>query len=98
MTMSPTLPHLVLGWGMPTGPELIIILVVALLIFGHKLPSVMRNLGGSIREFKKGMDDGDKKPEHPPVAPPAQAPEGVVSRDSVAKTDAGKPVPPTSQS
>ena len=36
-------------------PELIIILVVALLIFGSRLPSVMRSLGRSMNEFKKGV-------------------------------------------
>lgn len=41
---------------MPLGtPELIIILVVALLIFGKRLPSTMRSLGQSVNAFKKGM-------------------------------------------
>ena len=39
------------------GPELIVILVVALLIFGSRLPSVMRNLGGSMRAFKEGLNE-----------------------------------------
>ncbi|MCY3021577.1 MAG: twin-arginine translocase TatA/TatE family subunit [Planctomycetota bacterium] len=40
-------------------PELIIILVIALLIFGHKLPSVARSLGSSVNEFKKGAKEGE---------------------------------------
>lgn len=41
---------------MPLGtPELIIILVVALLIFGKRLPATMRSLGQSVNSFKTGM-------------------------------------------
>ncbi len=36
-------------------PELLIVGVVALLIFGNRLPSVMRSLGKSVTEFKKGI-------------------------------------------
>lgn len=39
-------------------PELIIILVVALLIFGpKKLPEMGASIGKSIREFRKGMNE-----------------------------------------
>lgn len=52
-------------------PELIIILVIALLIFGpKKLPEMGSSIGRSIREFQKGMkevaqpkdDEEDVKP------------------------------------
>jgi TatA/E family protein of Tat protein translocase len=40
-------------------PELIIILVIVLLLFGaKKLPEMARSLGKSSREFKKGMREG----------------------------------------
>lgn len=39
-------------------PELIIILVVALVIFGPKrLPEIGSGMGRAIRNFKKGVDD-----------------------------------------
>lgn len=40
-----------------------IVLIIALLLFGNRLPSVMRSLGKSVVEFKKGVngiDDGVK--------------------------------------
>src|SRR3954451_12971271 len=42
-------------------PELIIILLVVLLLFGGaKLPKLARSLGQAQKEFKQGMDDGEK--------------------------------------
>ena len=35
--------------------ELLVILVVIFILFGHRLPGVMRSLGSGIVEFKKGM-------------------------------------------
>ncbi len=53
--------------GLPGGTEWIIIGVVAVLIFGSRLPSVARAAGQSITEFKKGMkglkDDLDEHPK-----------------------------------
>jgi len=37
------------------GMELLIVAFVALLVFGNRLPSVMRSLGKSVTEFKKGL-------------------------------------------
>jgi sec-independent protein translocase protein TatA len=46
---------------MPRGPELIIILVVVVLLFGgRKIPELMKGLGKGIKEFKdasKGIDN-----------------------------------------
>lgn len=47
-----------IGWfGIPGGFEWIIILIIALLIFGKKLPGTMRSIGKGIVEFKKGLKD-----------------------------------------
>lgn len=37
--------------------ELVIIGVVAVLLFGKKLPEVARSLGSSYRDFRKGLGD-----------------------------------------
>ena len=39
--------------------ELMVILVIALVLFGgSKLPELARSLGKSMNEFKKGIDEG----------------------------------------
>ena len=37
------------------GPEMLIVGFIALVLFGNRLPSVMRSLGKSVTEFKKGV-------------------------------------------
>jgi sec-independent protein translocase protein TatA len=45
-----------IGWfGIPGGFEWIIILIIALLIFGKRLPGTMKSIGKGIVEFKKGL-------------------------------------------
>lgn len=45
---------LAFGWA-PSGFELVVVLVIALLLFGKRLPEVARGLGKGIVEFKKGV-------------------------------------------
>jgi len=53
--------------GMPGPLEMFIVAFIILLLFGNRLPSVMRSMGKGIVEFKKGIkgieedveDDGD---------------------------------------
>jgi sec-independent protein translocase protein TatA len=62
---------------MPGTNELLIIAGIALLIFGNRLPSVMRSLGKSVTEFKKGVagvedeiDNAVTADKKPPVSQP----------------------------
>jgi len=58
-------------------PELIIILVIVLLLFGTtRLPKLAKSLGEASREFKKGVNERDEeeaKPPSSPAGPPAAA-------------------------
>ncbi len=72
--MSVFLPLAIFGFGGPW--ELAVILIVALLLFGKRLPEVMRSMGRGVVEFKKGIkgieDDieGQSSEEKPQAAPP----------------------------
>ena len=73
-------------------PELLIVLAILLLIFGPKrLPTLGRQLGGGMREFKdsitgKTKADEDEQDALPPAAPAATAtaPPVVAEQDPAA--------------
>ena len=51
-------------------PELIVIFIVALLVFGpSKLPELGKSLGEAIRGFKKAVNDVDKTSIENPSSP-----------------------------
>ena len=53
-------------------PELVLILVIVLLLFGaSRLPEIARALGKSVQEFKKGMRDDDDKSKPASPNPPS---------------------------
>ena len=60
--MSLSCDFAVLAIGLPGGTEMLVFLFIVLLLFGGaKLPSLMRNLGRSANEFKRGMNEtGDE--------------------------------------
>jgi len=66
------------GWSLGT-PEIIIILLVGVMLFGRRLPEVGRYLGKGIVEFKKGIkgveDDIDVQATSQPQQQPTGAPE-----------------------
>ncbi len=46
-------------------PELMIFAVIILLLFGKRLPTVMRSLGRSVVEFKQGTKDAEENTDAP---------------------------------
>ena len=93
--MNPFYPAFIQGIG---GPELLIILVIILLLFGaKKLPELAKGLGKSMKEFKKAaaevqwdfqeaMDAVEEKPKpakKPAATKPAAAP--VAEEEPVAE-------------
>lgn len=63
-------PLTVLAIWTPSIYELLIIMVIALLLFGKRLPEVAKSLGKGVVEFKKGLkgieDDVDRTDYPPP--------------------------------
>ena len=52
------------------GPELVVIMVIALLVFGTRLPAVMRSAGQSVNAFKQGLAEvTDVEPAEVPAEP-----------------------------
>jgi sec-independent protein translocase protein TatA len=54
------------------GPaEMMIVLVIAVLLFGKRLPEVGRSLGKGLMEFKKGLNDIKSEVDAATYAPPS---------------------------
>lgn len=55
-------------------PEMMVILVIALIIFGpSKLPQLGEGLGKAIKSFKQGMrDGGEEQQQAKKIDPPAK--------------------------
>lgn len=71
-------------------PELALILVIALIIFGpSKLPQIGSSLGKGLRDFKAALQEPEEAPARPAAAPQLpKAASGTVA------ANAGQPVTP----
>jgi sec-independent protein translocase protein TatA len=80
MTLSfITTSSLFLAFGIPSGPDLIVLLIIVLVLFGAKrLPEIARSLGESVHEFKKAKKEFEEaaSSKSSPATPAVEAPQG----------------------
>ena len=74
--------------------EMLVVLFVALLLFGKRLPEVARSMGKGITEFKKGMRGFEEELRDESKSSPAPRRPAVTSDEQ--STTAAKFQPPTS--
>lgn len=68
------------------GPDLIIILVIVLLLFGaKKLPELAKGMGQAVREFTKAKDEFERevtRPPEPAPSPKLEEPKSEVAHET----------------
>jgi len=72
--------------------ELMVVAFVSLLIFGNRLPSVMRSLGKSVTEFKKGVSGIEEDMDAGMIADKKVSPAGTTTSTTVTDATAADPV------
>ncbi len=75
-------------------PELIILAIVGLLLFGKRLPEVARNLGKGITEFKKGVRGIEDEVDTSNSSTSSRSSSRPVAEDRPVETTAPKFEPP----
>lgn len=85
-----------MGFGF--GPqEMLIVGVIAVLLFGKKLPEVGRSLGKSLIEFKKGLNDIKSEMDAAVYAEPSKSRAATTYADDSDEPTAPKFEPPTQE-
>jgi len=79
---------MLLAW-VPGYPELLVILIIAVIVFGKRLPDVARSLGKSIVEFKRGLNEVQRD-----VESAAELPDETPEKPAMPDNSAEKPKPP----
>lgn len=64
-------------FGIPMGPEVLVILLIAILLFGaNKIPKLARSSGEAIGEFQKGREEVEQELEEIRQGPSTEDDEG----------------------
>src|SRR5579862_622835 len=73
------------------GPDLFVILIIVLLLFGaKKLPELARGMGQAVREFTKAKDEFEREVTRPPApAAEPQAPQKLDQPSQSVAQDVG---------
>ena len=82
------------GFFSPGPIEIVVIAAVILLLFGNRLPSVMRSMGRGIVEFKKGVKGIEDDVDEAGKLEDAGEIRGKVEREAFKKYRHGRPTPP----
>ena len=80
--------------------EMVIVGMVAVLLFGKKLPEVARSLGGSYREFRKGLAEMQAHMQIDDISPSVSSTSSQYANDDIddyEQPTAPKFEPPTSE-
>ena len=67
--------------------ELLVLLLVAVMVFGGNLPQVARKVGGAIADFKRGMKDEMRRMETDAGPPTAWTPPDGADCDGLGGTN-----------
>lgn len=70
------------------GPEILLLIILGILLFGRKLPEVARSLGKATVEFKRGMGGLEEEISETPQPRRAIEPEAVKPPQRVTPTTA----------
>ncbi len=72
--------------------HIMLVLFIALLFYGKRLPEAARSLGKAVNEFKRGLRDVQDQVDHDEPVPP---PQKLQPPRSDSQLEPPKPIPPT---
>jgi sec-independent protein translocase protein TatA len=76
--------------------QLMVVAFIALMVFGNRLPEVMRSLGKGMSEFKKGMSGLENEFTRPSYASTYNEPQRALPAEPRPEINSAKLLPPTS--
>lgn len=89
--------NMLFAWFSPGPMEMLIIGVIAVLLFGKRLPEVGRSLGKGLMEFKKGVQGIDEEVESASRSVTSSTARATASADDRQEATAPKFEPPKSE-